>query len=448
MDIANKALPSSLEAERILLGLILLDNEAYHKIINIIEINDFYSEAHKKIFKSITELINNSSGADLITLKEELSKKNELEAVGGITYLSSLIDGLPALENIEEYASLIKEKSQYRELINIGKSIVEESFNQEESVEDIIDKAENLLFNLRKKTSVSGFEPIKEILKVVWDNIANIADTQQYLTGLASGFKDLDDKTLGFQDGELIIIAGRPSMGKTAFSLNIAQNLAIKHKKTIGIFSLEMPKNLLALRMICSEAKVDLLKLKSNKLNKEEWKKLALALCVLAEARIFINDSPAITISDIKVLSRKLKSEQGLDLLIIDYLQLIRAKGKFENRQQEITFISQSLKEIAKELNIPVLALSQLSRAPEIRKEEHRPMLADLRESGSLEQDADTVIFLYREEQYNKNTNKKGIAEVIIAKQRNGPTGTIQLAFMPEYTRFENYQKEKELEFF
>lgn len=448
MDIVNKALPSSIESERILLGLILLDNEAYHKIINIIEIDDFYSEAHKKIFKSISELINNSSKADIITLKEELSRKNELESAGGITYLSSLIDGLPALENIEEYASLIKEKSQYRELINIGKSIVEESFNQEESIEDIIDNAEKLLFNLRKKTRTSGFEPIKEILKVVWDNIDRIAATQQYVTGLPSGYKDLDEKTLGFQDGELIIIAGRPSMGKTAFSLNIAQNLAIKHKKTIGIFSLEMPKNLLALRMICSEAKVDLLKLKSNKLNKEEWKKLALSLCVLAEARIFINDSPSISISDIKVLSRKLKAEEGLDLLIIDYLQLIRVKGKFENRQQEITFISQSLKEIAKDLNIPVLALSQLSRAPEIRKEEHRPILADLRESGSLEQDADTVIFLYREEKYNKNTNKKGIAEVIVAKQRNGPTGTIQLAFFPEFTRFENYQKEKEIEYF
>lgn len=443
MSVETKAFPSSLEGEKILLGLLLLNNEAYHKIINIIDVDDFYYEAHKKIFKAIAELINNSSTADIITVKEELNKKNELEAAGGISYLSSLVDGLPALENIEEYASLIKEKSQYRQLISIGSWLSNVALNQEENIDEIVDKTEKLLFNLRKQSRGAGFEPIKDIIKKVWENLDKITAVEQYVTGLPSGYKDLDEKTSGFQDGDLIIIAGRPSMGKTTFSLNIAQYLAVKHKKTIGIFSLEMPKNLLVLRMICSEARVNLLKLKSNKLTREEWSRLAIALNVLAESKIFINDNPAITVADIKVLSRKLKSEQGLDLLIIDYLQLIKVKGKYDSRQQEIAFISQALKEMAKELNIPILALSQLSRAPEIRKEEHRPILADLRESGALEQDADVVIFIYREEKYNPDTNKKGVADIIIAKQRNGPTGTIELAFFPEITRFENMQQER-----
>ena len=441
-----RSLPSHIDAEKMVLGLLLLNNAIYHKIAAIIDVNDFYLESHKKIFNAIIELISNSTAADLITLKDELQRKQHLEGVGGVSYISSLIDGLPALENIEDYAYLVKEKAQFRNIIEIGDHLVNAAFKQEDNLDDIIEKAEKSLYRLRQETKTPGFEAIKDIAKILWDKVEKIYERGDLLTGLETGYTDLDHLTSGMQNGELIIIAGRPSMGKTTLSLNIAQHLAVKLKKTIGICSLEMPKDLLVLRMLCSEARVNSHGLKTGELTKQDWSNLAIALCSLAETKVFINDFSGITPSEIKAQARRLKEEHGLDLLIIDYLQLIRLKGRYENRQQEITAISLSLKETAKELNIPIIALSQLSRSPESRKDDHRPILADLRESGSLEQDADVVIFIYRDEVYNKNTKDKGTAEIIIAKQRNGPIGNIFLTFFHEHTRFENQFREPKSE--
>jgi replicative DNA helicase len=438
-----RPLPSHLEAEKVMLGLIILNNEMYGKIAAIIDSDDFYSEIHRKIFNAIIELNSNSITADLITLKDELQRRNQLDEIGGISYISSLVNGLPSLENIEDYAHVIKEKSQFRDIIEIGDRLANAAYKQEDNVEDIIEKAEKSLFLIRQEAKTPGFEAIKDIAKMLWDKVEKIYERGDLLTGLTTGYTDLDNLTSGMQNGELIIIAGRPSMGKTTLSLNIAQHLAVKHKKTIGIYSLEMPKDLLVLRMLCSEARVDSKALKNAQLNNQDWSNLAIALCSLAETKIYINDFSGITPADIKTQARRLKEEHGLDLLIIDYLQLIRPKGRYENRQQEITAISLSLKEAAKELNIPIIALSQLSRSPESRRDDHRPILADLRESGSLEQDADTVLFIYRDEIYNKNTKDKGSAEIIIAKQRNGPVGSVYLTFFSEYTRFENQFREQ-----
>ena len=443
-----RSLPSHIEAEKVILGLLLLNNQGYNKIAATIDHGDFYLESHRKILNAITELISNSIIADLITLKDELQRRGQLDEVGGISYISSLVDGLPTLENIEDYASLIKEKSQFRNIIEIGDHMINSAYKQEENIDDIVEKAEKALFQLRQQTRIPGFEAIKDIAKMLWDKVEKIYERGDLLTGLPSGYADLDFLTSGMQNGELIIIAGRPSMGKTTLSLNIAQHLAIKNKKAVAICSLEMPKDSLVLRMLCSEARVNSTSLKTGTLTKQDWSNLAIALCSLAETKIYINDFAGITPADIKSQARRLKEEHGLDLLIIDYLQLIRPKGRYENRQQEITGISLSLKEAAKELHIPIIALSQLSRSPEARREDHRPILADLRESGSLEQDADVVIFIYRDEVYNKNSKDKGTAEIIVAKQRNGPVGSVFLTFFQEHTRFENQFREQKSERF
>jgi replicative DNA helicase len=437
-----KALPSHIEAEKIILGLLLLNNNLFSTISAIINADDFYLDKHKKIFRAISDLISKSTSADLITLKDELIARNQLDEAGGISYVASLADGLPGMDNVEDYALIIKEKSRLRKLIEIGLWLANTTQMQQNSSDEIIAELDEKLFQIKQYSRAPGFESIKEISKNIWDKIEKIYERGDLLTGLPTGFTDLDALTSGLQNGELIIVAGRPSMGKTTFCLNIAQHLAIKHKCSIGIYSLETPKELLVIRMLCSEARIDSSKFKKGLLTQEDWNKLALALCTLADTKIFINDYASVSPKEMKVQASRLKTEYGLDLLIIDYIQLIRTKGKFENRQQEITYISQSLKEIAKDLDIPVIALSQLHRGPEARQKDHRPILADLRESGSLEQDADVVIFLYREDYYNKFAKNKGTAEVIVAKQRNGPTGTIELTFFQEFTRFENQYKE------
>ncbi len=438
-----KILPSDIEAEKIVLGSLLLNNNLYESTSAIINSDDFYLDRHKKIFQAINDLIEKAKSADLITIKDELISRNQLEDVGGISYIASLADGLPGMDNIEDYAFIIKEKARLRKLIELGNWLVNTTYTQQMESEEIIAELDEVLYNLRQTSRTPGFESIKEISKTVWNKIDKIYGKGDLLTGIPSGFTDLDNLLSGFQNGELIIIAGRPSMGKTTFCLNISQYLAIKHKCTVGIYSLEMPKDSIVIRMLCSEARIDSNNLKKGKLIQEDWSKLALALCTLAETNIFINDYASVTPKEMKAQAQKLKAEHGLDLLIIDYIQLIRTKGKFENRQQEISHISLSLKEIAKELNIPVIALSQLHRGPESRQKDHRPLLSDLRESGSLEQDADVVIFLYRDEMYNTNTTKnRGTVEVIVAKQRNGPTGKIYLTLFQEYTKFENQYRE------
>lgn len=438
-----KILPSHIEAERIILGLLLLDNNLYNNISAILNSDDFYLDNHKKIFEAMSYLISKSKVADLITVKNELALHDQLKEVGGVEYLSSLSDQLPGMDNYEDYALIIKEKSRLRKLIEVANWLSNITSSQQEDSDDIITELDEKIFQIRQQSKVSGFESIKDIAKNLWMRIEKIYEKGELLTGLPTGFTDLDELTTGLQNGELIIIAGRPSMGKTTLALNIAQYLATTHKSSIGIYSLEMPKDLLVTRMLCSLGYVDYTKFKSGKLTKDDWSALALALCTLSETKIFINDCVSVSPKEMGVQASRLKAEMGLDLLIIDYIQLVRAKGRFENRQQEIAYISQSLKEIAKELNIPVIALSQLHRGPDSQKrKDHRPILSDLRESGSLEQDADVVIFIYRDDYYNPTSKNRGNAEIIIAKQRNGPTGKIDLTFFHQYSRFENQYKE------
>lgn len=438
-----RILPSHIEAERIILGLLLLDNNLYNSISAILNADDFYVDSHKKIYEVINDLISRSTVADVITVKYELGLRNQLKEIGGAEYLSSLSDQLPGMDNYEDYALIIKEKSRLRKLIEVGDWLINTTYSQQEDSDEIIAELDERIFQIRQQSKAYGFESIKDIAKDLWKRIEKIYEKGELLAGLPTGFVDLDELTSGLQNGELTIIAGRPSMGKTTFALNITQYLATTYKASIGIYSLEMPKDLLVMRMLCSLGRIDYNKFKTGKLTSEDWSKLALALCTLSDTSIFINDCLSVSPKEMKVQASRLKAEKGLDLLIIDYIQLIRTKGRFENRQQEITYISQSLKEIAKELNIPVIALSQLHRGPESqRRKDHRPILSDLRESGSLEQDADVVIFIYREDYYYPTSKNRGNAEIIIAKQRNGPTGKIDLTFFQQYSRFENQYKQ------
>jgi replicative DNA helicase len=433
-DLLHKVPPQNTEAEQSVLGGILMENEALNRVVEILNCEDFYREAHRKIFKSMIALSEKNEPSDLITLTNQLKYEDLLEEVGGASYLASLIDSVPTAANIEYYARIVKEKAILRKMIQAATEIVTQSYEDRGDVDGFVDDAERLIFQISEHRVKPSFYTIKDIMKESFKTIEKLYEKKELITGIPSGFKDLDRKTAGFQASDLIIVAGRPGMGKTAFCLNVAQYAAIEVKVPVAVFSLEMSKEQLALRMLCSEAEVEGQRLRSGFLSESDWPKLTLAAGNLSEAPLFIDDTPAITNLEIRAKARRLKAEHGLGLVVIDYLQLMKAR-RAERREQEISEISRSLKALAKELAIPVIAISQLSRKTEDRPN-RRPQLADLRESGAIEQDADVIIFIYREEFYKQDTPNKGVAELIIGKQRNGPTGKLNLAFIDKFTAF------------
>jgi len=435
--------PHSLEAEQSVLGAIILDKDAIISATEILRPEDFYKEANGEIYEAVLEIYNRNEPVDLITLSEELRKRDTFEAVGGIGYLTDLSDGVSTTANIKSYCEIVEEKSLLRRLIKASNEIISEGYKDDKEIENIIDLAEKRIFEITQRKSHEGFTPMKTALMETLSKIEEMSKSGGGLTGITTGFIDLDNKTGGLQKANLILVAARPSMGKTAFSVNVAQNSAMKGESTVAIFSLEMSKGQLVQRMLSSEAHIEIQKVISGDLTEDEWVRLSKAMGPLAQAKIYIDDTPAISLAEMKAKCRKLKIEQGLDLVMIDYIQLMSGDGRTENRQQEISKISRGLKEMARELDISVIALSQLSRAPELRSD-HRPIMSDLRESGAIEQDADVVMMLYRDEYYHPDTEKKNIGEVIITKQRNGPTGTVELVWMGQFTKFLNMEKFRE----
>jgi len=441
----HKIPPQNIEAEQSVLGGILIENEAINRVMEILAPEDFYREAHRKIYHALIDLSERDEPADLITTTNELRKKGELEMVGGASYLAYLIDSVPSAANIEYYARIVKEKAILRKLIETSTEIITQSYEDRTDVEAFLDEAERAIFEISEKRVRPSFFPIKEIVKESFKTIEQLYKKKELVTGVPSGFKELDRLTAGFQPSDLIIVAGRPSMGKTAFCLNIAQYAAIEGRVPVAIFSLEMSKEQLVLRMLCSEAQVEGTRLRTGYLVESDWPKLTMAAGTLSDAPIFIDDTAALSVLELRAKARRLKSEHGLGMIIIDYLQLMKGRGKAESRQQEISEISRSLKALAKELNVPVIAVSQLSRKTEERTG-NRPQLSDLRESGAIEQDADVILFLFREEVYHRTEENRGKAEVIIGKQRNGPTGKVDLAFLDRYTSFKDLYKGEPIE--
>ncbi|KUK50112.1 MAG: Replicative DNA helicase [Parcubacteria bacterium 33_209] len=435
--------PQNISAEQATLGSIILDKDSILSCIEILKSEDFYRNAHQIIYQCALDLFEKNQAVDLVTLTEELNKRKQLEEVGGASYLTTLMSSVPTAANVEYYAKIVKQKAILRKLINHATQIVTMGYEEQEDARILLDKAENLIFDVSQQKVEHSFSPIKDLLTESFEKIEDLYHRDNFITGVPTGFIELDEITTGFQPSELVIIAGRPSMGKTAFCLNIAQNAAMQHKIPVAIFSLEMSKAQIVQRMLCSEARIDTHALRRGRMPEEDWPKLSMAAGRLSAAPIFIDDTAGISPLEIKAKARRLKARYNLGLILIDYLQLIQTGLKIENRQQEISQISRSLKGLARELNVPVITVSQLSRAVEQRSVQ-KPRLSDLRESGAIEQDADVVAFLYREEYYKPKSNKKGIAEVIISKQRNGPTGTLELAFLKEYTRFENLAKTNE----
>jgi len=440
MDTLQRVPPQNIEAEQSVLGSMLLEKEAILSASEILKGEDFYKESHKKIFEVIIDLYDKNEPVDLITVSEELRKRNALEEIGGITYITALANSVPTAANVAYHAKIVKDKSIMRKLIHVSTKLVSMGYEEGRDVEEVLDEAERMIFEIAQRRSMEGFASIRDVVIETFDMIEQLYKNKGRMTGVPTGFLDLDEMTSGFQPSDLIIIAARPSMGKTSFALNIAQYAAIREKVPVAIFSLEMSKEQLVQRMLCAEAHIDSHKLRTGNLDEDDWPKLARAMGPLSEAPIFIDDTPGINIMEMRAKARRLKAEKGLGLILIDYLQLMQGRGNSENRQQEISEISRSLKALARELRVPVVALSQLSRAPEMRQD-HRPILSDLRESGSQEQDSDLVAFLYRDEYYHPDTDKKNIAEVIIAKQRNGPTGVIELVWLDKYTKFANKAK-------
>ena len=433
--------PHSLEAEQSVLGAMILDKEAINTAIEIIRPDDFYKEANKEIFEAILILFNKNEPVDLITLSEELKRRGTLENIGGVTYLANLSSGVATTANIKYYCKIVEEKSILRRLIRSCDDVIAKSYENSDEVNAIIENAEKAIFDITQGRHREGFSPLNEVLLSSFSQIEERAANQGTLTGLTTGFIDLDNKLSGLQKSDLILLAARPSMGKTAISVNIVTNAALKANAKVAVFSLEMSKEQLVQRMISATAHVDLQKIISGRLSEEEWIQVINAMGPLSQAEIFIDDTAGISLMEMKAKCRRLKIEKGLDLVMIDYLQLMQLDGRQESRQQEISAISRGLKDLAKEMECPVIALSQLSRAPELRTD-HRPILSDLRESGAIEQDADVVLFLYRDEYYHEDSEKKNIGEVIIAKHRNGPTGSLELVFKKEFTKFVNMARE------
>src|SRR5437867_4092677 len=438
----DKEIPHSVEAERSVLGAILIENTAINRAQEILREEDFYREPHRKIFKVMTDLSEKTTAIDPVTVKDELSRSGDLEAVGGPAYIASLVDGVPRSANVEYYARIVKEKAILRSLIEAGGRIVSTAYEASQDADDILDQSERMIFQIAQDRLREGFVPMRAIADQSLKAIERLAERRELITGLPTGYRLLDEYTSGLQSADLIVLAARPGMGKTSFALNIAQYAGVHGKRKVGIFSLEMTREQLFLRMLTGLARVDSHRLRTGRLTKDEWKQLTKAFGELAAAHAFIDDTAGISILEMRAKSRRLKLEHGLDLVVIDYMQLIRSRSRFENRQQEMAEISRSLKELAKELNVPVIAISQLSRAPEQRGEKGRPQLSDLRESGAIEQDADVVLLLYREEMYKPTEENRGIAKGIIAKQRNGPTAEFDMVFSREYTRFEELERQ------
>ena len=437
----GKIPPHDLEAEQAVLGSMLTDKDAVISSIEVLRPSSFYREDNRLIYEAILNLYNNSEPIDIITLKAELESTGKFEQIGGLEYLASLPDKVPTTANVQKYINIVEEKGILRNLIKTANEIIELGYDPTEDVEDIMDNAEKKIFNIMQNKNQRGYTPIKDVLVESFNQLEELYNRKQHITGVPTGFSELDYKTAGFHGSDLILIAARPAMGKSAFALNIATNAATKANVPVAIFSLEMSKEQMVNRMLCSEAMVDSNKVRTGKLEEDDWIKLAETIGPLSEAEIYIDDTPGISVMEIRAKCRKLKLEKNIGMVVIDYLQLVQASSKrFGSPEQEISEISRSLKILAKELNVPVIALSQLSRAVEQRPD-HRPMLSDLRESGAIEQDADIVMFLYRDDYYNEESEKKDIAEVIIAKHRAGSTGTVELLWLGSYTKFVNLEK-------
>ena len=440
MDV-GKIPPNDIEAEQAVLGSMLTDKDATIAAIEVLKEDDFYREDNKIIYRAILNLYNRAEPIDIITLKAELTSMGKFEATGGLEYLADLPERVPTTANVDKYINIVKEKSILRNLIKTANEIITLGYDPTEEVEDIMDTAEKKIFNIMQSKNQKGYTPIKDVLIDTFAELEKLYNQKQHITGVPTGFADLDYKTAGLHGSDLVLIAARPAMGKSAFALNIAANAAIKAKVPVAIFSLEMSKEQMVNRILCSEAMVDSNKVRTGKLHEQDWGKLAAALGPLSESEIYIDDTPGISVMEIRAKCRKLKLEKNIGLVVIDYLQLIQGTNKrVGSREQEISEISRSLKILAKEIDVPVIALSQLSRAPEQRPD-HRPMLSDLRESGAIEQDADIVMFLYRDDYYNEDSDKKNIAEVILAKHRAGSTGTVELLWLGNYTKFVNIDK-------
>jgi replicative DNA helicase len=431
-----RSLPHNIEAEQWVLGAMLKERTSIAQAVEVLKSEDFYRDAHKVLFSTMFELYQKDTPVDMITLTEALQSTQKLESVGGITYISEVYGTALSTANVGSYIQIVSQKSMLRKLIRASTEIIEASYNKQDNVDAVLDSAEQKIFNIAEKKNTSDFEAMNTVLERGFLEIERLFNNKGELTGVPSGFNDLDAKTSGFQKGDMVLIAARPSMGKTTFVLNLAQHAALRSNKSIAIFSLEMSKEQLAYKLLCAEANVDMLKLRTGNLDDKDWENIAKASGPLAAAKIYIDDTAGVSVMEMRSKCRRLKMENGIDMIIIDYLQLMSGSNP-ENRQQEVSEISRSIKALAKEMQCPVLALSQLSRAPEQRAD-HRPMLSDLRESGSIEQDADLVMFLYRDEYYDKETEDKNMAECIIAKQRNGPTGTVKLAWLGQFSKFGN----------
>src|SRR5687767_10353613 len=437
---AERSLPHNLEAERSVLGAILVHNDAFNMAAQVIDSGDFYRDAHRRIFDKMVALNERNQAIDFVTLKEELGRAGELDDVGGPAYVASLADGVPRATNVEYYAKIVKEKSTLRSLIFSANKILSNAYEADQEADLILDEAESAIFAVAEDRIKSGFIPMRDLVKENFPKIEQLFEHKSYITGISTGYTEIDKMTRGFQRGDLIIVAARPSMGKTSLVLNIAQHVATVGGGIAGFFSLEMSKEQLFMRLLASEAKIDNYRLLSGQIGEKEYGSITHALELLSEAQLYIDDTAGAGVLEMRAKARRLQAEHGLDLLAVDYIQLMTGRGRYENRTLELASISRSLKGLAKELNVPIVVLSQLSRAPEARSD-RRPQLSDLRESGALEQDADVVILIFREEMYkpsNEPSESDGIAELIVAKQRNGPTGSVKLAFLKQQTRFAN----------
>jgi replicative DNA helicase len=455
--VLDRPMPQSPDAERAVLGSILLNNHSFYRVIGTVDTEDFFKDSHRTIFATMRRMAEHSQEIETLTLKEELAKHAQLEQVGGVAYISSLVDNVPDIANVERYAKIVKEKSMLRRLIVMGNSVMRAALDAPSEPGDVLNIAEKSLYDIAEGSTDKGFVALERITRTNMTAIEQIHSAGKLLTGIPTGYDRFNEFTSGFQAQDLIILAARPSMGKTSFMMNIAESIAIPGKDGlprsgaqrihgVGVFSLEMSKEQIGLRILSSESGVSNHLIRSGMLSERNWRDLAEAAARLAKGKIFIDDTPGMDPLEMRAKARRLKMEAGIDMLMVDYLQLMAVKGKVESRQQEISQISRGLKAIAKELNVPVLSLSQLSRRPEQRMGDHRPQLSDLRESGSIEQDADVVAFIYRDEVYNKDTEEKGIAEIIIAKQRNGPIGDFKLVFRNDITKFFNYEPQPDFE--
>ncbi|MFT8363853.1 MAG: replicative DNA helicase [Sporolactobacillus sp.] len=443
---ADRTPPHNIEAEQAVLGAVFLEPASIITASEDLVPDDFYRTSHQLIFSVMIELSDRNQPVDVVTVTNMLQSSKHLDEVGGVSYLAQLADSVPTAANLSYYCQIVAEKSLLRRLIRTATQIVSEGYTRDEEVENLLDDAERKILEVAERKHTGEFRTIKDVLIETYDTIELLQNRKGDVTGAATGFIELDHMTAGFQKSDLIIVAARPSVGKTAFALNIAQNVATKNNANVAIFSLEMGAQQLAMRMLCAEGNIDAQKLRTGRLEDEDWQKLTMAMGSLSHAGIYIDDSPGIRVNDIRAKCRRLKLDKGLDLVVIDYLQLIlgsAGNARQENRQQEVSEISRTLKAMARELEVPVVALSQLSRGVESRQDK-RPMMSDIRESGSIEQDADVVAFLYRDDYYNKESEKQNIIEIIIAKQRNGPVGTVELAFIKEYNKFVNLDRKHE----